>query len=283
MITANSKQNFLTNREKFRSFCNLPLFGHRLVFSNTVSSSVVPQVSDSKASTFYGTCHYCHKYGHKISDCRKRLARETKSQQSCQSAPANSALPTNHNTDSVQQPHNTSLVNPRQPPSRGRNPVYALYNDSLANYSCLASQPSSSVPVCTLTVEGTAPATCVIDSGAASSIVSSAFVDDLGLEVTQSSGVQENLIAANGGQLDVVGKIDLTLSVGGMQFHHCFVVIRDFACLILLRSDLLRYVHAVIQYGDGTVTFQSPRSSTTATLPIFSVFTNQDWQARIQA
>ena len=145
--------------------------------------------------------------------------------------------------------------------------MYVLHDDS-----SLASQPSSSVPVNTITIEGNAPARCVINSTSASLIVSSAFV---GLDVSQSSGVHGNLIAANGGQLGVVDKIDLTPFVGGIKFHHCFVVIRDFAFPILLGSDFLRYVYALILYGDGTVTFQSPRFSSTVTLPIFSVANDQ--------
>ena len=53
------------------------------------------------------------------------------------------------------------------------------------------------------------------------------------------------------------------------------MVIRDFAFPILLGSDFLRYVYALILYGDGTVTFQSPRFRSTVTLPIFSVANDQ--------
>ena len=132
-------------------------------------------------------------------------------------------LLTNYNTDSVNS-HTIQVLSAH------------------ANLS-LASKPSSCVPVNTITIEGTAPARCVSNSRSASLIVSSAFV---GLDGSQSFDVHGNLIAANGGQLDVVDKIDLTPFVGGMQFHHCFVVIRDFAFPILLGSDFLRYVHALI-------------------------------------
>ena len=86
------------------------------------------------------------------------------------------------------------------------------------NDSYLVSKPSSFVTVFTLAVEGTAPATCVIDSGASCSIFSSAFVDDLGLDVSKLSCVQGNASAANSGQLDVEGKSDIRLSIGVIRF-----------------------------------------------------------------
>ena len=86
------------------------------------------------------------------------------------------------------------------------------------NDSYLVSKSSSFVTVFTLTVERTAHATCVIDSGASCSIFSSAVVDDLGLDVSKLSCVQGNASAANSGQLDVEGKSDLRLSICGIRF-----------------------------------------------------------------
>ena len=86
------------------------------------------------------------------------------------------------------------------------------------NDSYLVSKPFSFVTVFRLAVEGTAPATCFIDSGASCSIFSSAFVDGLDLDVSKLSCVQGNASAENSGQLDVEGKSDLRLSIGGIRF-----------------------------------------------------------------
>ena len=69
------------------------------------------------------------------------------------------------------------------------------------------------------------------------------------------------------------------MSVGDKQITHSFVVVQDFSFPVLLGSEFLRLVRAVISYRNGTVTFGGPGPSQKATISIFGVFTDQDGTA----
>ena len=66
---------------------------------------------------------------------------------------------------------------------------------------------------------------------------------------------------------------------GDKRITHSFAVVQDFKFPVLLGSDFMRLVRAVISYKKGTVTFGGPGPSQKATLSIFSVFTDQDGTA----
>ena len=146
-------------------------------FSSTYQSA-------SSTSGFRGAYLYCRKYGHRIADCRKRLAKEAKTCQQTQTTSPPVTVPNQQppTSDRPQQTENRTVNQQLQPPQR-QDPVYALQLDDQQN----TTRQASAVPTCTLTVEGAEPTTCIIDSGAVPSLVSSDFVNGLGQDVDQSS------------------------------------------------------------------------------------------------
>ena len=75
------------------------------------------------------------------------------------------------------------------------------------------------------------------------------------------SADEKMLVAADGGKLTVVGTVVLSLTIGDVRVSHPFTVVRDFAFPVLLGSDFLQNVKAVLDYQDGTVTLWVSSSS----------------------
>ena len=76
-----------------------------------------------------------------------------------------------------------------------------------------------------------------------------------------ASADRKTLVAANVSKLTVVGTAVLFLTIGDVRVSHPFTVVRDFAFPVLLGSDILRDVNAVLDYQDGTVTLWGSPSS----------------------
>lgn len=119
---------------------------------------------------------------------------------------------------------------------------------------------------------------CILDSGAVASIISSEFLEGLEKDIETKSGAHHDLVAADGGRLQVAGTVDLKLSIGELMISHPFEVVRDFAFPVLLGSDFLVRTKAVLDYKEGTVRFgRTPQD--TVKLPVLGVFSEQDGTA----
>ena len=214
-----------------------PQSGFRQSTNPQLSASASGHQTASRA--FRGQCHYCKKFGHRIAECRKRLAKDDASSRpvSTPVVPASVA----HDNDSSGQ----------------------IVNSVQCDHAALGHTSSNAIPTCNLVVEGTQPVSCVLDSGAVASIVSDHFVDSLDNDVQERvvSADRKTLVAANGGKLTVVGTVVLSLTIGDVRVSHPFTVVRDFAFPVLLGSDFLRDVNAVLDYQDGTVTLWVSPSS----------------------
>ena len=207
--------------------------------------STSPQLSASSSGhptayrEFRGQCHYCKKFGHRIAECRKRLAKDDASSRPV-STPVVTAL-IGHDNDSSGQ----------------------IVNSVQCDHAAVGHTSSNAIPTYNLVVEGTQPVSCVLDWGAVTSIVSDHFVDSLDHDVQERvvSADRKTLIAANGGKITVVGTVVLSLTIGDVQVSHPFTVVRDFAFPVLLGSDFLRDVNAVLDYQEGTFTLWISPSS----------------------
>ena len=116
---------------------------------------------------------------------------------------------------------------------------------------------------------------CVLDSGASKSLVSQEFADNLGMTVDDGSNC--SLLAAYGRTMESVGTVTLTVGVGQEPVLHTFVVVKEFVFPVLLGSDFLAHIEAVLDYGKGTVALGKDAS---VCLPIRSVLSNWPYQKK---
>ena len=96
----------------------------------------------------------------------------------------------------------------------------------------------------------------LLDSGSGVSIISTYIMEKLKSQITQSKPDDLNhLIAANGTQLQIRGRCEITLSVSGLKFDHSFYVCDKVSEHMIIGRDLLRANNAILDYHKGIVTF----------------------------
>ena len=233
--------------------------GEFLKLLQSQSSSSRNSAASLPSSRFRGNCLYCHKYGHRISECRKRLAKEANSRPPPQTT---SSAYNQRQFRTTPSQVNRGLSTEQSPTANQQKaPIYTLRTTPA---TC---QPPT-IPMRKLTIEDAEPITCVTDSGAVVSLVSSNFVDTLGHTADQTLESDSHLIAAEGNPLDLAGKIHLDLSFGDAIIRHPFQIANDFPFPVLLGCDFLSRVRAVISYANGTVTFTEHGSAVPITLSI---------------
>ena len=198
-----------------------PQSGFRQSTNPQLSASASGHQTASRA--FRGQCHYCKKFGHRIAECRKRLAKD----------------------DAPTRPVSTSVVTASI--AHDNDSSGQIVNSVQCDHAAVGHTSSNAIPTCNLVVEGTQPVGCVLDSGAVTSIVSDHFVDSLDdVQERVVSVDRKTSVAANGGKLTLVGTVVLSLTIGDVRVSHPFTVVRDFAFPVLLGSDFLRDVNAVL-------------------------------------
>ena len=214
-----------------------PQSGFRQSTNPQLSASASDHQTASRA--FRGQCHYCKKFGHRIAEYRKRLAKDDASSRPVSTPVVTASIA--HDNDSSGQ----------------------IVNSVQCDHAAVGHTSSNAIPTGNLVVEGTRPVGCVLDSGAVTSIVSDHFVDSLDNDVQERvvSADRKTSVAANGGKLTVVDTVVLSLTIGDVRVSHPFTVVRDFAFPVLLGSDFLQDVNAVLDYQDETVTLWVSPSS----------------------
>ena len=157
-----------------------PQSGFRQSSNPQLSASASGHQTASRA--FCGQCHYCKKFGHRIAECRKRLAKDDASSRPVSTPVVTASIA--HDNDSGGQ----------------------IVNSVQCDHAALGHMSSNVIPTCNLVVEGTQPVSCVLDSGAVTSIVSDHFVESLDNDVQERvvSADRKSLVAANGGKLTVL-------------------------------------------------------------------------------
>ena len=79
-----------------------------------------------------------------------------------------------------------------------------------------------------------------------------------------------SLLAANGGFMEIVGTVTLTVGAGNDSVVQKFVLVKMFVYTVLLESDFLSHMDTVLGYGNGTVALGKDAS---VCLPIQNVLT----------
>ena len=97
---------------------------------------------------FRGQCHYCKKFGHRIAECTKRLAKGDASSRPVSTPVVTASVA--HDNDSSGQ----------------------IVNSVQCDHAAVGHTSSNAIPTCNFVVEGTQAVSCVLNSGAVTSIVS---------------------------------------------------------------------------------------------------------------
>ena len=129
------------------------------------------------------------------------------------------------------------------------------------------------LPVCLLAFQGVDSVFSILDSGAAVSFVSSQFASlikkEFGLE-------RRVLLGANGGEMHATGSLSLSVSLGDQEIQHTFAVIEDFPYPVLLGTDFLSRVKAVVDFSKGVVTLNTADGYSSVQLPISRLYSNRE-------
>lgn len=140
------------------------------------------QVAVTDATTrgkFRGRCHYCHAVGHRFFECRKRQqAREAAGQEQQPQAES-----TGLQTEPNREPAPQQVLSVARSTSGQQQDAGGVSVDPAKECKEPVTTNEAGLPVCHLTVQGTRPVACVLDSGASTSIVSSEFAASLGSEL----------------------------------------------------------------------------------------------------
>ena len=181
-------------------------------------------------TNFGGSCYYCKKPGHRMSECFKRKADMRR----------NSGMTSG-------QPQEFARSKPQEHgPSTGRTV-------NVVRGPCDAAEKESGLPFCELTIEGIEAVTCILDTGSVASIISDLFVGRTGKLSSMAPANHRNLTAADGGALAVLGSLSLQLALRDFNFQYTFEVVKDFQPTVLLGDDFLRHFKVVLDYEHGSV------------------------------
>ena len=181
-------------------------------------------------TNFGGSCYYCKKPGHRMSECFKRQADVKRN-------PGGTSGKSQEFSRSKPQEHG---------PSTGRTV-------NVVRGPCDTAERESGLPFCELTIEGIESVTCILDTGSVASIISDLFAGRVGKLSSMAPSNQRNLTAADGGALTVLGSLSLQLALGDFDFQYTFEVVKDFQPTVLLGGDFLRHFKVVLDYKHGSV------------------------------
>ena len=106
------------------------------------------------------------------------------------------------------------------------------------------------VTAATLTIGGTSPVSCVIDFGADVSVVSEGFIQQRPSSIRSG----KKLSGATGKPLQAIGEVSLCVELGSHGLQHQFSVVKDFPYPVLLGTDFLSRVNAIVHLKSGLVT-----------------------------
>ena len=256
--------------------------------SGPVSSNMRPQ------SRFYGKCYNCDKFGHRPAECRSekvscRKPQQQSQQQSqqyplqpqSQQTPQEAQIPGEPQEQVASGINQQTRMDPPQPVMRvevsSEEPLVSDSVESGASTSRKESLGDSTyaggLPVCRLAFQGVDSVSSILDSGAAASIVSAQFAS----LIKQEFGLERRaLIGANGGELHASGSLSLSVSLGDQEIQHTFAVIEDFPYPVLLGTDFLSRVKAVVDFSKGVVTLNTADGYSSVQLPISRLYSNRE-------
>ena len=87
-------------------------------------------------------------------------------------------------------------------------------------------------------------------------MISEKFVKRLGVRIAKiDPGDDQILFAANGGRIRVVGKVSLTIKVGGLNIPYDFLVVNQLTQNLILGINFLQFSRALINLDKQIVTF----------------------------
>ena len=247
---------------------------------------------NSSRGMFRGVCFRCNTPGHRAAECRKRWPINqgpTLPQNKDQTAAGVDVQPTadqvSGNVDpppdgTSQQvmrvavdPGRFDLTSSTMPDESGVLPAI-----SPAKETTSASVTKRGISSTMLVVEGARPTTCILDSEAEVCIVAEDFLASVGKSPDPiAHHATGNLIGASGAKLQAVGSVYLDMSVGNNLLKHKFVVVKEFPYPVLLGTDFLSRVGAVIDFRKGSVTLgEESDADNHVSLPIRQLVTDRE-------
>ncbi|XP_065833697.1 uncharacterized protein [Oscarella lobularis] len=102
-----------------------------------------------------------------------------------------------------------------------------------------------------ITVGGGRPTRILFDSGAAVSLVSREFVDEIGMTIT--GGTPSIYTVANGGSLTCDGTVRLEVEAGVFKMPFEFVVSKEIPLPVIVGKDFMHAADASMEFREGTV------------------------------
>ena len=93
----------------------------------------------------------------------------------------------------------------------------------------------------------------VIDFGADVSVVSEGFIQQV-RQRPSSIRSGKKLSGATGKPLQAIGEVSLCVELGSHGLQHQFSVVKDFPYPVLLGTDFLSRVNAIVHFKSGLVT-----------------------------
>jgi len=98
----------------------------------------------------------------------------------------------------------------------------------------------------------------LLDSGSGYSVISENLLKDLGLKMQPlEMGMAQRLFTANGGDLNVVGSVELPITIKGLQFPQNVLVIQNLnQSSFILGDDFLRSYKIILDYQNSCVSIE---------------------------